>query len=251
MSSRQARWTFLLAVAICTAQVPAASAGEVAIDPDRSIFAVITHKAGIAARLAHDHLVVAVSPSLALDFDPQQPAATRFTFVTRVAALEVDPPAARAAWKQRLEELAIHSGDLPPVPDSDRSKVRAAMLGASQLDAARFPEIRAEVLRIESRASSPQSPGTAESAAPVASAKPGDSDGEAVVRITIHGRTVDRLLQARWSGEKDVLVAEVFGEFHFSEFGIEPYSAMLGAVRNADNFHIYVRIQAQEEPAEH
>ena len=206
---------------------------------------MITHKAGIAARLAHDHLVVAASPSLELDFDPQQPASTTFTFVTAVADLDVDPPAARAAWQQRLEELAIHSGDLAPVPDSDRVKVRAAMLSASQLDGAKFPEIRAEVRRIERRASPPQSPGDSESAAPVAAAKLGDSDWEAAVQLTIHGRAIHRLLQARWSEENGVLVAEVFGEFRFSEFGIDPYSAMLGAVRNADNFHIYVKIEAR------
>ena len=237
MSSRRFAWAVLLAALTCVVPVPAALAAEYTVDPERSLFAVITHKAGLAARLAHDHLVVAASPAVSLEFDPQRPEATRFTFVFAAERLEVDSPAARAASKGRLQELGIQTGDLPPVPDSDRIKVRAAMLGASQLDIARFSEIRAEVVRVEPRA------------APAASEKPTETDGGAGVRVTIHGRTVERLLQAKWSAADGALVAEVFGEYHFSEFGIDPYSAMLGAVRNTDNFHIYVRIEAHEVPA--
>jgi polyisoprenoid-binding protein YceI len=229
----------ILAALAGVVAVANAGAAEYDVDPAHSFFAVITHKAGLAARLAHDHLVVAVSPEVRLEFDPERPEATRCTFVVAAERLEVDAPAARAAWKGRLQELGIQSGDLPVVPDSDRIKVRAAMLGASQLDIERFPEIRAELVRVEPRAAS------------AGSGNPGESQGEAVVRATIHGRTVERHLQARWSGESGALVAEMFGEFHFSEFGIDPYSAMLGAVRNTDIFHLYVRIEAHEQPAIH
>ena len=136
---------------------PIAAAPEYTVDSARSLFAVLTHKAGLASGLAHDHLVVAVQARTRLEFAPATPEATRFIFAAAVEALEIDAPGARAAWKGRFKELGIHSGELPPVSDSDRSKVRAAMLGASQLDGARFPEVRAEVLALTRGAPGPAS----------------------------------------------------------------------------------------------
>ena len=207
-----------------------AIAGEYTPDTARSVFAVLTHKAGIAAGLAHDHLIVAAAPTVALEFDRERPETTRFTFVVGVEALEVDAPAARAAWKGRLHELGIHSGELPPVPDSDRLKVRAAMLGASQLDAAQFPEIRAEVLGFESAAVK----GTG-----------GGPGGTLTLRLTIRGRTLERRMQATWSEQAGILEAEAFTELRGRDFGIQPYSTMLGAIRNDDLLHLFVHIVAR------
>jgi len=205
----------------------AARASEYAIDPARSVFAVLTHKAGIGAGLAHDHLIVATQPVVALEFDPQAPEATKFTFTVAVEALDIDAPAPRAAWKDRFKALGIHSGDLPPVGDSDRRKVRTAMLGESQLDGAKFPEIRAEVLAL-------------------ARSEGKEAAGWVVpVRLTIHGKTIERRLPATFRVADGVLSAEIVGELRFEEFGIEPYSTMLGAIRNDDRFHLYVSVVAR------
>jgi hypothetical protein len=40
------------------------------------------------------------------------------------------------------------------------------------------------------------------------------------------------------------LHAEALGELRFTEFGIEPYTAALGAVKNADQFHLWVDLVA-------
>lgn len=211
------------------------AAREYRIDPARSVFAVLTHKAGIAAGLAHDHLIVANQPTMRLEFDPAVPAATRFSFAIAVEALEVDAPGPRAAWKGRFKELGIHSGELPIVPDADRKKVRAAMLGESQLDGAKFPEIRAEVLELARRA-------------PVA-ATPGAEPGwDVALRLTIRGKTIERRLPATFRLQSETLAAEVVGEFHFRDFGIEPYSTMLGAIRNDDLFHLFVSVVAAPAP---
>lgn len=206
-----------------------ALAGEYTLDAARSVFAVLTHKAGIAAGLAHDHLIVAAAPTVALEFDRERPEATKFTFVVAVETLDVDAPAARAAWKGRLHEIGIHSGELPPVPDSDRRKVRAAMLGESQLDAAKFPEIRAEVLALERGSSG---------------AAGGGSGGYLTLRLTIRGRTLERRVQATWAEKDGILEAETAAELHFRDFGIEPYSTMLGAIRNDDLLHLFVHVVA-------
>ena len=206
-----------------------AAAPEYTIDPARSLFAVLTHKAGIAAGLAHDHLVVAVQAKTRLEFDPATPEATRFTFSTAADGLEIDAPGPRAAWRGRFKELGIHSGELPPVADSDRTKVRAAMLGASQLDGAKFPEIGAEVVALTRSA-------------------PPASGWIAKVQLVIHGKTVERSLPATWSEKEGTLTAEIWGEFRFLDFGIEPYSTMLGAIRNDDRFHLYVSVIARRAP---
>jgi polyisoprenoid-binding protein YceI len=231
---RKSGWTTMVLVAGLALPAPAGAAesppAPYAIDAGRSLFAVLTHKAGIGSALAHDHLVVAPRPEVELRFDPGRPEATSFRFTVAAEALEIDAPPARAAWKGRFRELGVHSGELPPVSESDRKKVRTAMLGASQLDAAQFPEIRAEVAGLVRRGADPA------------------AGWNVPLRLTIRGRTVERQLPATWSAADGELKAEVVGEFRWSEFGIEPYSTMLGAIRNDELFHLFVSVVARRAP---
>lgn len=220
-----------LLLAATTLAAGAAAAAEWRLDPARSVFAVLTHKAGFAARLAHDHVVVAVGAKTALDFDPERPQATRFSATANVLALEVDAPASRAGMAPRFAELGALATGLPPVDPDDRVKVRAAMLGRGQLDAADFPELAGELVALAPRAGAAAGSATAE--------------GDAQIRLTVRGRTVAKTVRARWRVEGGVLTAEALGEFTFTEFGITPYSAVLGAVRNQDPFQLYVRIVAR------
>ena len=64
----------------------------------------------------------------------------------------------------------------------------------------------------------------------------------------IHGKTVERSLPATWSEKEGTLTAEIWGEYGFEEFGIEPYSTMLGAIRNDDRLHLYVSVVARRAP---
>lgn len=230
-ASRRAGWTATILFAALASHVPtpaaALPAAAYAIDTERSLFAVLTHKAGIGSRLAHDHLVVAPRPAVELLFDPERPEATSLRFTVAAEALEIDAPGTRAAWMGRFRELGIHSGELPPVSDSDRRKVRTAMLGASQLDGVKFPEIRAEVVGLVRRAADPA------------------AGWNVRLRLTIRGRTVERQLPATWSASGGDLTAEVVGEFLWREFGIEPYSTMFGAIRNDDRFHLFVSVVAR------
>jgi len=225
MSKR--RWAAAGFLATLALDAPA-TAAQYTIDATHSVFAVLTHKAGIGSGLAHDHLVVAAKPTVKLDFDPASPETTKLNFAVAVEALEIDAPGARAAWKGRFKELGIHSGELPPVSDSDRGKVRAAMLGESQLNGAKFPEIQAEVLALER-------------------ATPG-AGWNLKLRLTIHGKTLERQLPATWSEQAGTLTAEILGEFDFKDFGIEPYSTLFGAIRNDDRFHLFVSVVARRAP---
>jgi len=223
----------LLLLALAASAAPAAAETEAwKVDPARSVFAVLTHKAGIAARLAHDHLVVAPPAArVELEFDREAPEGARLAIAFPVAGLEIDEAAARARWGPRLAELgAISDATLAPTPEKDRPKVRDAMLGASQLDAGRHPEIRAELLSLARRG------GAGERTALGWTAR---------VRLTVRGKSAESDLALRWTLDGDELTAEGLGELRFTDLGIEPYSAMLGAVRNADLFHLYLSLVAR------
>ena len=203
------------------------------LDPDRSVVALLTHRAGVGARLAHDHLVVAPLAGVTLELDADRPEAARLTVAVRADALEIDAAAARARWGRRLAELGALAKGLEPVPEGDRAKVRAAMLGASQLDAARHPELRVELVSLARRG--------------------GDGDARptpgwtARVRLTLRGKTIEKELAVRFELEAGELTAEALGEMRFTELGIEPYSTLLGAIRNDDLCHLFVALVARPE----
>lgn len=204
------------------------------VDPARSVVAVLTHKAGFAGGFAHNHLITVPVPVAEFAFDPAAPEATRWQGRLAVERLEFDPPAARAAWQGRLRELGALTGGLGPVDDDERRKIRSAGLDAGQLDAARFPELAAEVLGVERRQGAAGSPFL----------------WAVRFRLTLHGRTVERHMPATWRLDGDALAVEILGEYRFSEFGIEPYSAFLGAVKNEDRFHLFVALAAAAPPPE-
>ncbi|MCB9378978.1 MAG: hypothetical protein H6511_09490 [Holophagales bacterium] len=223
----------LIALLGALGAVGAASAEGWRVDEQATAFAVLTHRAGFASGLAHDHLIVARAAKVEFDLDPERPEAARLALEARADALEVDGAAARERWGPRLVELgALGEEGLPPVPEKDGVKVREAMLGRSQLDAASHPTISAELVGLARRG--------------------GGGDGErtalgwtAKVRLTVRGRSVERELALTWSLEGDRLTAEGLGEARFTELGIEPYSAFLGAVKNTDLFHLYVALAAE------
>lgn len=227
---------FRLAAALIAALAAPALAGAAPwrVDLERSSFAVLVHRDGIASRLAHDHLVIARGPECALDFDPAAPETTRFTLRQTVLALDVDPPDERQRLAARFARLGAHPGELPPIPDDDRGRIRAAMLDARQLFAERFAEIRGELLGVEPRATDD---------GPFA-----DFEWTARIRLELRGETVETVAPLRWELAADgELAVELLAELRFTDFRIEPYRAMLGAVRNADRFHLYVHLVASPE----
>ena len=68
----------------------------------------------------------------------------------------------------------------------------------------------------------------------------------ALLPIALGAQSADRATLTR--ALDSIVTAEIFGEFRFKEFGIEPYSTMLGAIRNDDRFHLYVNTVARRAP---
>ncbi len=193
-----------------------------------SVFAVVTQKEGFAARFAHNHLVVAREYTARLDLDPGDPAGASFELRTGTADLVVDDPAERSRWEERVLTLGLVN-ELGAPDDGDRRKIVETMLSSGQMDAERFPEIRARLLRVT------PSPVT------VGNVLFGYA---AEVEVTVHGQAVRREVAARFDLDGRELAIEAVGRFTFEEFGIKPYSAFLGSVKNKNEFFIYINLKA-------
>ncbi|MEM8997716.1 MAG: YceI family protein [Acidobacteriota bacterium] len=213
-----------LAVApAAVAQEPAGAPAAWTVDQDASVFAVITHKDGVAARLAHNHLVVAEDVDAELVFDPESPESAGFRFEAPVEGLAVDDPAAQSKWFPRIAELGLLDEEFSEVDAKDRAKIRKSMLGRKQLDAESYPGLSGATAAIKR-----------------------DSEGLYVVELelTVKGQAASRPVSARYSVDGDRLRVEAWGRFEFTDFGIKPYSAMLGAVKNANGFHVFLQLEA-------
>ena len=106
-----------LGLALLVAAVAASplAAADYAVDADRSLFAVLTHRAGVASGLAHDHLIVARGATVGITLDPAAPDAARFAFSAQV--LSLDGKDHRSAYGHALLKLqsstftpALHLG---------------------------------------------------------------------------------------------------------------------------------------------
>ena len=225
------RGTLLLTPILVLLAAGPAAAATAEVVPGRSVIAIVTHKAGMASGMAHEHVIAASNYTTKLEFDPGTPTATRFDFRAQAHDLVVDDPNVREPLFDRLKELGIVSEPFKKITEENRSEVRKSMLGPKQLDAEHFPEISGTILGVEAKPKS-------------------DDEFPFLVKIAFeaHGQRVEREIDARFVETEGGYELEAFGELAFTELGVKPYSAFMGAVRNQDAFHLYVRISASSRP---
>lgn len=229
MGSIVARVARVALAVLAVAPMPCFAA-EYRVLPGASDFVVVTHKGGLASGLAHDHVIAAGAYDAALDFDPAAQTSTRFTLELSVEDLVVDDPNIQERAYPRLEQLGVLDSPLSAVSDKDRGKIRKSMLGKSQLDATSFPKIRVTAVGVEEVRNDDDA---------------GEFTHEVRVTLEVRGRSVERAARARYTVLDGGIEAEALAEFRFTDFEIKPYSAMLGAVRNKDRFHLYMRLTAK------
>jgi polyisoprenoid-binding protein YceI len=219
---------FVTAVLLwCTSQV--VWAASYSVDRSKSIFGIITHKGGYAAVLAHNHFIFAQDYEATLSFDPRNLPNSYLNLSMPVAGLVNDEPTVSAAWSPRIQALKILSETLPTVSAEDRIKIFKDMMSPSQLDASRHPMIHLAVSKLEKKES-----------------LVGDETFEYQMKValTVHGQTVEKQVPANIQVVGNTLQAEAVGTFAFTDFGIVPFSAFLGAFMNQDQFHAYVKVVA-------
>jgi hypothetical protein len=231
-----------LAVALASATlvlalVDTAPVRSQTVDLERTTIALLTHKGGFAKGRAHDHVIVVggAGPETAAELVwTGEPASASFRLSARAEDLEVDPEPTRSGLHPRLVELGLRSGELRPVDDDQRAEIRESMLGRKQLDAARFPAIGARLLELREEASTVGN-------------VPMTHSG--TVELTAHGETARVPFAGRVEREGDELRIEATGRLRFTDLGIEPFSAFLGAVKNLDEIDLYLLVVARAEPA--
>ncbi|MGH8271010.1 MAG: hypothetical protein ACRESG_01630 [Gammaproteobacteria bacterium] len=192
-----------------TASYAAAAMHGVAVyrlDPDDSQVLVLVDKAGALADFGHIHVIAVGGLRGFARVARNRRGAVHLAFPLR--ALVVDPPAARSALGGEYAKT------LSP---EQRQGTRRNMLGASVLDAARYPWVKLTI------------------AAPVT----GTTGTSALLaRISMHGVGQNIRTTGRYSVSTQWLL--VAGDFKLrqSDFDIQPYSALLGALRVADEIEI-------------
>jgi len=206
------------------------------VDQAHSVFAVVTHKAGLAARLAHNHFIAPKTYICEINGESGSIEGLSFLLKFPVSELAADIPETQETWFKEIRKAGILEELFSEVSESDRATIEKHMRAEGQLDAERFPEIEVELV-------STQSITSIESI----KSKQGEKTFEraATIRFAAHGKTVERAVPANVTLSNGALNVEAVGQFRFTEFGIEPYSAFLGAVKNQDEFDVYVCIQAQ------
>ncbi|MDX9975996.1 MAG: YceI family protein [FCB group bacterium] len=205
------------------------SAGtEYSVDASSAVFAVVTHKAGAVAALAHDHFIqpnaFTVDASAAGDRSQAE-----FHVKFPVAALQIDDVQLQQKYIPALKKAGIMRKSFTKISDKDRGLVREHMLAEGQLDAEQFPEIEAKLLRLEKK--------------PV---KMGETtfEYEAVMALTVRGKTVEHPFGVNVTEEEGGVRIEGAGRYKFTDFGFEPYSGLMGLVRNEDVFYVYADFTA-------
>lgn len=225
---------FLALLATLSLGVPRVFANSPAtafeVNASEAAFLVVTKKEGVASGFAHDHLIAAQNFQVSLQAPEGELEKGSFQFVVKATSLSFDDPALQAKHFEALKAIGVQTEPFSSLSESDRAKVKENAFDESQLDAKKFPEIRAEVSGLKKQPTS---------------FKGKTFSHSAMVKITIKGKTIEKQVPANVSLNEKELTVESVGPFLFSEFGIKPYSAMLGAVRNADAFHFYVSFKAR------
>jgi polyisoprenoid-binding protein YceI len=174
--------------------------------------AVKVWKTGAGASLAHDHVVVATkfSGTGSLD-DAGKPESLRLELVVDTNSLVPDEPEARRKYY------------LPntPVPEDDRKKVRANLLADDQLDAAKFPTIGFVVSKVYAEESGAL---------------------QCLGKLTLHGVTKELQFPIKVKTGDRQVAGDASVRFKTSDFGIKPYSAALGLIKNKDEVELVVHV---------
>lgn len=187
-------------------------AADYGLVPLRSVLVVKTYRDGVAARLAHNHVVAARDVSGHLRFEEGRPEACSVTVHVPVATLILDDPVLRKRF-----------GESSALSQTDRSNMLRTMLDKDQLWADRYP-----TLSFVSTAVSRQ------------------PDGRYLVNGNLTMRGVTRAVTFPATVERTDGMLRARGEFTVkqSQFGWSPFSTMLGAIKVKDEVTFFLDLVA-------
>lgn len=189
---------------------------------EKSVLAIITEKDGIAAAFAHDHFIGTSRFEGKLEINPSDKTLTKGVFSFDVKSLLVGDEKMENQWLPALMKKDIYTQKFPVLSADDKKTITTNMLSKDQLDAEKFPKIIGKIIKV--------------------------SDKKIKISFNIHGKDIIKDLTYEASLKKDAFEAEAFGNLTFSECGITPYSALLGAVKNKDLMTIFIHLEGRLTP---
>jgi polyisoprenoid-binding protein YceI len=183
-----------------------------------SLLTILAFRGGALAKAGHNHVIASHEVSGTF-YVPDDVMRSTFELRVPVASLTVDEPQLRAK----------EGPDFPTeMPESAKEGTRRNMLSEALLSAAEYPEITLASGRIQPGATG--------------------SSVQADVRITLRGQSHTIPVAVAYSLEGGKLVASGELSIKQSDLGLQPFSAMLGALQVQDElrvrFHFLARAAA-------
>ncbi len=193
-----------------------------------SSLAMVTRKEGVASGLAHRHIVVARDWTVVLNLTPNSDAAKLAIQPWIGGTADIDLPvkqlladdvAGSELIRGLLMERKVWDAENDRLEPSNQAKVTENMLASSQLDAERFPKISGNGSFSDCQASDD-----------------GTSQCKLKLTLRIHDKSVSKSVDLTLIQNGKNTTAKFILPLKFTDFGIKPYSAMLGAIRVSDEF---------------
>ena len=179
-----------------------------------SLLVVRVYRAGVLASAGHNHVIASHDLGGSV-FVPCDRARTTFVIDVPVTTLTVDEPELRAAEP---------GTEFPPdVPESAREGTRKNMLSAAVLDGGQFARVTLRGERLEPN---------------------GSGVGVAEIESTVRAAVRRLEVPVRYRLEATTLSVTADFPLRQSDLGLQPFSAMLGALQVADEMHVSVRLVA-------
>lgn len=180
---------------------PAKGPVTYALQPSRSVLAVLVKYDRTSLIAGHDHIVQASTFTGTVVWDPADPSTCDIDISFPVTALVVDPDGSRA-----------RAGLEGETSDNDKKKIKQNFEGKSQLDASGFPTI------------------SFESTSCVAKGERFEVTGP----LSMHGVSHEVKASMKITADGQAFAAKgTFSGTH-GDWGFDPFTALLGSLRNDD-----------------
>ncbi len=194
---------------VATDALPPAGLRTFVIDAKKSAIVIQVFKDGAAAALAHDHVVEAREFAGTISADAADPSTAKVEVTAQTASFVNDEGKLRTKYGLDGE-----------ISDKDRKAVEENMKSKDQLDVKGFPTVKFTSTSVTKAA-----------------------DGKLTLagKLTLHGVTKDITmpLDVKLS---DVVTGNASFRVKTSDYGIKPYSALLGAVKNKDEIVLHLHL---------
>ncbi len=182
------------------------------IDANKSELVTRLFPGGFVGFMGHNHVIRATRFSGSIQFDPEKHSFFAAFIEVKTASLKADEPKIRAKYKLKKK-----------IRKRDRKRIQNTMKSAEQLDVKKFPVMTFKATKVEKQKKDKYR-----------------IHGD----LTMHGVTRPVSLSMLAKIEKSQVTLKGSLKFKQSDFGIKPFSAVFGSVKNKDKAILLIKLVA-------